>query len=384
MAAFGRVFLIFALLIFATLSGVMAQTDQNQQLTPTPTASSQTNLTLVENVPVTIALVGGAGPIDLQYTASESQTITVTARSETPDAIDTTLQILSADNENLGFNDDHDTRSQDLSSRDSVIEDLELPTAGIYIIRVDSFTGASTGNVIVTLDVAGNGRAVNEAAESIIVTDHLRSNRSYEITFDGNEGDVVTITARDLPDDDVDIDPLLTLLSDEGDVLAENDDHETRDLALDLFDARIESFVLPTNGTYTIQVDDYFGDPGEFELTIEFANVIASLSNGAIVVQGTVPAEESFEQTFAANEGDVITITAHASEDTLDPIVTLFDMNGEIIADNDDHDSEDTSLNRYDAQIAAFTIPATGTYHVIVTGYGTSFGDFTLTIELAN
>jgi hypothetical protein len=368
MAAFGRALLILALISLVTLSG----------------AAAQTELTIVENTPVTIQLVGGAGPVDLFYTAPEAQTITVTARSETPAALDTTMQILSADNENLAFNDDHDTRNQELSSRDSVIEDLELPAAGVYIIRVDSFTGAGTGNVIVTLEVAGNGRGLIQVDEPVVISEHLRTNSTYETTFDGNEGDIVTITVRDLPDDEADIDPLLTLLDDEGDVLTENDDHETRDTYLDLFDSRIESFELPTNGTYTIQVNDYFGDSGDFELTITFANTVASLSDGALVIEGTVPVEDSFGQTFTANEGDIVTITAHATDDDLDPILTLLDENGQILADNDDHDSEDTSLNRYDAQIAQFAIPATGSYQVLVTGYGTSFGDFTLTIELAS
>ncbi|MFN8373472.1 MAG: pre-peptidase C-terminal domain-containing protein [Anaerolineae bacterium] len=388
MAGIGRVFGIVMLLLLGSLPGMMAQAEFSAQETPTPTAAVATTpvpaQTLVDGVPVTIQLVGGAGPVDLLYTAPDAQTVTVTARSETAGAIDTTLQVLSADNENLGFNDDHETRRADLSNRDSVIEDLELPSAGVYIIRVDSFTGASTGNVEVTLDAAGRG-AVGDVAEPVVISDRLRRSRTYETTFEGNEGDVVTITARDLPDDDADIDPLLTLLNEDGDVLAENDDHENRDTALDLFDARIENFVLPEDGTYTIEVDEYFGDPGDFELTINFATSITEALSGPLEIEGNVPANGRFEQVFTANEGDVVTITVRAdSNSDLDPILRLLDAGGETIAENDDHASEDTSLSRYDSQIAAFTIPANGRYLVVVTGFGTSSGDFRLTIEFGD
>ncbi len=394
MAAFGRILLSCILLCLVILPGVAVQADYAAQVTATPTATlpaataeatasvfEQTGLTITDGAPVVISLVGGQGAIDLFYTAAEAQTINVTARSVTPGAIDTTLQVLTADNDNLGFNDDHETRRDDLSNRDSVLEDVELPDAGVYIIRVTSFTGASTGSVEVTLEVSERG-GIGEISEPVVVNERLRSNRTFETTFEGNEGDVVTITVRDLPDDDADIDPLVTLLDEDGEVLAENDDHENRDTTLDLFDARIENFILPSDGTYTIEVDDYFGDPGEFELTISFANSTTAIAGGTMEIEGSVQANGRFEQAFTANEGDVVTITVRTERNSdLDPVLRLFDASGETLAQNDDHNSDDDSLNRYDSQIASFEIPETGTYLIVVTGFGTSEGDFTLIIE---
>jgi hypothetical protein len=401
MAAFGRIFVIGILLLFAALSGLMVPVDAAAQVTATPTvtvtpsatpsaeatAPAETALTIADGVPILVQLVGGAGPVDLLYTATEGERITVTARSETPGAIDTTLQVLDSANENLAFNDDHDTRSDDLSNRDSVIEDLELPEAGVYIIRVNSFTGASTGIVEVTLESSG-GRNV-DGSSTIVIEDRLRSNRTYETTFEGNEGDVVTITVRDLPEDDADIDPLVTLLDEDGEVLAENDDHENRDASLDLFDARIENFALPADGTYTIEVDEFFGDAGDFELIISFGSSVsqddAGVSREPIVIEGTVPANSTFEQPFEADAGAVVTITVRAVPDAeLDPIVQLVAPDGDVIAENDDHESDDETLSRYDAQIPSLSIPETGTYIIVVSGFAASAGDFTLTIVFEN
>jgi hypothetical protein len=409
MASFGRILAIGLLLVFGALSTLIVQANSAAQQTATPTATvtstaaptqeaaatteataaAESALTITSGVPMIVQLVGGAGPIDLLFTATVGQTITVTARSEIAGAIDTTLQVLSADNENLAFNDDHETRSEDLSSRDSVIEDFELPEEGIYIIRVDSFTGASSGNVEVTLDASG-GRSV-DGSGTIVVEDRLRSNRTFETTFEGNEGDVVTITVRDLPNDDIDIDPLVTLLDEDGEVLAENDDHENRDQSLDLFDARIENFVLPASGTYTIAVDEFFGDAGEFELSVQFGTTVSNPSNDEAVsiepieVEGTVPANSTFEQPLEVNAGAVVTITVRSDlNGELDPILQLLDPNGDIAAENDDHNADDDTLSRYDAQIAQFEIPTSGTYIIVVSGYAASSGDFTLTIVFEN
>lgn len=66
------------------------------------------------------------------------------------------------------------------------------------------------------------------------------------LTFDGNEGQQVTITARDSLG--VGVDPLLVLLDEDGTPIVGNDDGGGE------LDSLINDFILPDDGTYTVVV----------------------------------------------------------------------------------------------------------------------------------
>lgn len=70
--------------------------------------------------------------------------------------------------------------------------------------------------------------------------------RVYSITFEGQEGQVVTISARDAVD--TAIDPLIALLDPQGNPIAGDDDFGG------VLDSLIEDFTLPASGSYTLLV----------------------------------------------------------------------------------------------------------------------------------
>ncbi len=109
----------------------------------------------------------------------------------------------------------------------------------------------------------------------------------------------------------------------------------------------------------------------------------ASLAYGD-AVRGTInDAAYSQDWTFMGNAGDVVTITMQTVTGDLDPYLYLLDAAGNELTYNDDAD--DTSVGQYNAQIARFTLPATGLYTIRATRFaeesGSSSGDYRLRLE---
>lgn len=85
---------------------------------------------------------------------------------------------------------------------------------------------------------------------------------------------------------------------------------------------------------------------------------------------------ETQRWTFSAQAGEVYSILLEASTQTLDPVLTIRDANGDTVISNDDYDYPDT-LN---ALVEAITIPETGTYTVAVSGFGETTGGYRLSL----
>jgi Bacterial pre-peptidase C-terminal domain len=88
------------------------------------------------------------------------------------------------------------------------------------------------------------------------------------------------------------------------------------------------------------------------------------------------------EQTFEAQAGDTVTITASGLELEYDSELTLLSPDGTTLAENNDHDTPSFALGDYESQIGDFTIPKSGTYTVRVSEYDGAAGSFVLSINL--
>jgi len=93
-------------------------------------------------------------------------------------------------------------------------------------------------------------------------------------------------------------------------------------------------------------------------------------------VDGNIANPGDREQwTFFALQNDIFSFRVEA-DDNFDPILTILDPNGDAIIVTDDYNYPDSR----DALAEAITMPRTGTYTVIVTGYAGTTGTFTLTV----
>ncbi len=210
-------------------------------------------------------------------------------------------------------------------------------------------------------------------------------------TFEGSAGDVVRISMEATSGD---LDTHLTLLDEDNDIVAENDDVERGNT-----DSLIE-VELPADGIYTIGASRYNFDDGdsagEYVLTLELVDASsgdggaedegAAGSADVIVleygdaVEGEITDAQYFVlYSFEGAESDIVQISVEALDGDLDTYVALVDANGDIIAENDDarRGSTDSYLE--------FELPEDGIYTIIVTRYqfdeGSSTGVFSLTLD---
>lgn len=91
------------------------------------------------------------------------------------------------------------------------------------------------------------------------------ANTAYTQALDLQAGDVVTITARRLS---LEFDTIVSLVSPGGDLLTENDDHETAAFFASAYDSQIFEFAVLESGTYTVELAELDGAAGSFVLTV--------------------------------------------------------------------------------------------------------------------
>ena len=390
------------------------------QVTPTVTPEAPateapvaaTSGTIAGNTPTPVTLTAD-GPTDLTYVGSAGETISVIARSlEESGTIDTTLEVLSPTGTRLNFNDDHGGDRPNLAPFDSAIEELVLPSAGNYVIRVTTFSGAGVGSVEVTVEsdmapaqlptaappaLTPVGPVVTVTPVDVVLTGEtdslsavVEAGSSYTYNFNGRPNQVTTITV--MAGATGDLDPKVTLLGPDGLVLAENDDHADSDPNLGSLDSRISGFILPAEGTYSVVVSGFANTSGAFELTIERAvdggeSIVTpvgpvstpSMDGQEATISGQVRAGETFTHEVAMTAGDVYTITVRGQGD-FDSRLIVSDPEGFVAAENDDHASDDRSLDTFDSQVENLIIQDTGTYTLEVADYGGDAGSFDLVI----
>jgi hypothetical protein len=176
-------------------------------------------------------------------------------------------------------------------------------------------------------------------------------------------GAIITIMARAV--DNTQVDPVLWLVDSDSRLLAYNHNTLTAEGLIDV-SAAIPNLVLPTVGLYTIYVDSFNGvSTGEVEVTIRETdkfNVVVEETGSLHIMRLSLPEDSIFVYPLTVQQGDSITITVRDGNRQLDPYIRIVDSNGSIVVSNDDHNSDDLSLNIFDARIADWQVPADDTY----------------------
>ena len=199
-------------------------------------------------------------------------------------------------------------------------------------------------------------------------------------TFDANEGDIINIA---MVRSSGTLDPYIQLLDPSRFLIAENDDFDDTS-----FNARIQTFVISTAGTYIIVASRYEG-AGSFVLTVDEAN------NSGLGNSRFAPAGIAFDQTVTAEltqnryerfhvfEGQRDQIISISMERTqfigqLDAYLVLTNAGFQPLIEDDDSGTGSSAL------IEDYRLPADGLYYIIATRFeraeGTSFGEYNLTL----
>ena len=221
------------------------------------------------------------------------------------------------------------------------------------------------------------------------VTVELSGTTPVNLSYKTAGSETVSISVRSLETEGV-LDPTVNVLNGDGISIASNDDHSSSRTDLTPRDSLIERLALPETARYTVQVAG--SDPsvtGSVEVLVSSDSGSAGQTQAQttkddqavnVSISDTVPPNSPYTTTFDAREGDIVTITVKATDNQLDPKVSLLDSSGTEIASNDDHESNDSSLGPYDSQIPDFTLPKTDTYTVSISGFAGIGGTFDLTV----
>lgn len=222
---------------------------------------------IAPDVPQTVLLEAGGGPVNFVYEVTEPQIVTITASAVDVNAeppLDITLEIL-LDETRLAFNDDHLTDADGLQTGDALIAGLRLLEPGMITLRVNSFSGAQSGEARLTVESAP--LLAECPSDTQVIT--LDRSRVFSCTLELTVADSVTITARDVSGG---LDPVLVLANSEGEQVIFNDDHGTLDFSLNTLDARIADHQPVAAGTYTLTLHDFNGWPGKVDLILDISS----------------------------------------------------------------------------------------------------------------
>jgi serine protease Do len=213
------------------------------------------------------------------------------------------------------------------------------------------------------------------------VRDNLQPRETREWRFQAMAGQELVIRMDAIGD----VDPLLVLLDGERNTIDEDDDSGEGSNARLVFE-------VPEDGEYIILAS--FFDPtdsGAYEIALQ--SLLSFATEGGELVSGSVVegelTDEAFETryTFQGNAGDTVTISMSSIDGELDCYLVLIDPSGEVLAENDDHDSSEISLFFFsDSAIVGLSLPSSGTYTVLAQRYqgeeGRSEGGYELILEV--
>jgi hypothetical protein len=165
----------------------------------------------------------------------------------------------------LAGNDDHSTSSNDLAFFDSRISNFIVPASGRYDIVIGGYQG-SGGPFELTIERTGeNAPLGTPSVETVSGT--VAPNEVFTHAVELPAGAYVTIRVAAAGAST--LDSQVTLITPDGVIAADNDDHTSGDPALGPTDSLIRNFFAAQAGVYTIEVRGYPGSSGAFTLTIE-------------------------------------------------------------------------------------------------------------------
>jgi len=301
-------------------------------------------------------------------------------------ALDPKVEILDASGRVIAANDDHDTSNTALNQLDSLISNLPLPSAGTYTVRVDGY-GGTFGRFELVIALISSGAAPITETQPVVVADGDTETTTISLPVGDihlyqlpvTAGEVYFFTVRAL---DADVDPLLFVDDPRGVRVGFNDDQAGVYPGLAFLDVALGNLIMTETGMYQLTLGEYNDAGGRVELTItRVATGAPTRSPTQEVVRGAIAPNGLFSHTFTAAAGEYISLLVNSRTPELDTRVALYSPDGVLLAENDDHSSEQSELGRTDSLIRNFLIPADGNYTAEVSGFQDSAGEFNLLIR---
>jgi hypothetical protein len=353
---------IFLLLLLNVLLPACAPTPPP----PSPSAGSPTSASSGDAKPPTAAPDDahpiayneiGEGELDAQtplqrwrFSGQAGEQVNIVLNSP----FDSYLELYGPDGDLLAYNDDV------ANSLNAALLNVILRQNGSYVIVTRGYAGA-VGSYALTLTgghpTVGSGPLKSGAL--------FLTAQGTKWRYVGRQGSYLTLGVQAEPS----VDSHLTLYGPDGAILlADDDSGEGRN-------AEIYEYQLPADGTYTILARSLSG-PGPATLTFtatEHASGGGPLTAGEPLT-ATLRAGRRHKWSFAGQQGQSVTLTMAATEFV--PSLELRSSHNMILAETNSRDNP--------AAIAAYPLPADGTYYVIARAADDqSGGTYELSLALA-
>jgi hypothetical protein len=218
------------------------------------------------------------------FNANEGDEVTIEMNEIDESGIDPLLVLIGPSGQILAANDD--VEEEDLNS---VLEEIELPETGSYFIIASSYdyfvsNVFDVDDLAFELSIEGISEVEDMEDSFLFFADELEDGEAitaevsedqsaWFFTFDGEEGDVVNISAES-----DDFDTVIFVFGPLGSRVAVHDDVDLEGGDTNSF---IEEFELPEDGTYLVMVGSpfmFYGGPdaaddeyfGEFDIELTF------------------------------------------------------------------------------------------------------------------
>lgn len=267
-------------------------------------------------------------------------------------------------------------------SLNAVISSLLMEESGTYVIvatRYGEANGSSTGRFILTLEEASNSGLGNsaQAALPILFNDVQQGTLTEKdftqyYTFDARQNDLITVRMSRLTGS---VDSFVVLADADLIELASDDDGGGGQ------NAKIESFVIPRDGTYYILATRFDREQGttvgtyQIELQTQ-GNAFDGVAEGVQrITYGTTISGHVDDQTpqvifaFWGVKDDAITVSLNRGDGDLDPTLNILDQNQNILKEDDD------SGGGQNARVARYILPYTGLYYLRATRFSGTDGN---------
>lgn len=323
----------------------------------------------------TVEVKAGQPSPQLAISVTEPQLVTLIARGGDQDT-DTYLTLANAAGRELAYASDNMGGREDVSPYDAVMENIYL-FPGDYRLNVSGIYSDQVAKV--TME-KGNPGLIGLGKTSMISGTVVERGR-FRHTLPWNENQIVTVSVMALADT---LNPRMEIRDSLGVPVAvsEDRDYESGDVVLNYYDPQVKYFVVPKTDTYDIEINSYSEtDHGDIILFITDYGTLSPREGPRLeTFSGELVPNGRLNFSSIMKRGEVVTITVKAAAEGVDPLLSLLNVQGVPIAENDDHNSSNPDLQYTDAQLRNLIIEEAGRYTIeIKAQYGS--GAVEVTVE---
>lgn len=324
------------------------------------------------SVTVTVDGEGPAAAVSVVLTIHEPTVVTLLATSA--DDTDPVIRLIDAYEREIITVDNNPSSEVAVKPSDAAFDNTML-IAGQYLVLVGRSGQAGSGEI--TLSVLPGKPDVIGIGSVQIIDGTLAPFERYQLPMPLEAGEVISIAAIGKAPE---VDLRLTLRNPAGEIIARNDDNDTFDLFLSDLDPRLYHVTIGEAGVYTLLVRPFNDhETGSFALVIQrHGKLIGEPSTETLTGASEVRGRNTFFADFEA--GEIVRLTARALNSSLDPELEVLTPDSIYVAYNDDHGTEATDLDRYDARVERLIVEQTGAYEINVNSIS-GRGEFELVIE---